>query len=40
LAFLYSLVSTAFLLRGRVWRGVGLTTIGVYALWLAYTVRL
>jgi cation:H+ antiporter len=40
LALLYSLVSTAFLLRGRVWRGVGLTTIVVYALWLVYAVRL
>jgi cation:H+ antiporter len=39
-ALLYAVVSTAFLLRGRVWRGVGVTTILVYALWLAYAVRL
>jgi cation:H+ antiporter len=39
-AVLYAIVATAFLWRGRAGRWVGLTLIVMYALWLAYAVRL
>lgn len=37
---LYAVVATAFLLRGKAWRGIGVTIIVIYGLWIAYAVRL
>lgn len=37
MAFLYAIVSTVFLLRGRAWRLLGVFVLSVYGLWLALT---
>jgi cation:H+ antiporter len=37
MAFLYAIVSTVFLLRGRAWRLLGVFVLGVYGLWLGLT---
>jgi cation:H+ antiporter len=33
-AVLYAIVATVFLARGRAWRGVGVTVLALYAVWL------